>query len=110
MLCLSEFYFLNRSSAKESANSSTEVTCDHDKDKLIEYKVTVTELETQVANVQSLPSARRIEEMKEELYRLEEEYTANLKRESKNYREKISQLSREILNVKRCYSSHSLGS
>ena len=129
MLCLSEFYFLNRSSAKESANSSTEVTCDHDKDKLIEYKVTVTELEnklgdleerragleTQVANVQSLPRlvqdrARRIEEMKEELHRLEEEYTANLKRESKNYREKISQLSREILNVKRCYSSHSLGS
>ena len=108
MLCLSEFYFLNRSSAKQSANSSAELTCDHDKDTLIEYKVIVTEfenklgdleerragLETQVANVQSLPrlvqDRARIEEMKEELHRLEEEYTANLKRESKNYREEIA--------------------
>ena len=86
MLCLSEFYFLNRSSAKQSANSSAELTCDHDKDTLIEYKVIVTEfenklgdleerragLETQVANVQSLPrlvqDRARIEEMKEELH------------------------------------------
>ena len=67
MLCLSEVYFvLNRSSAKQSANSSAELTCDHDKNTLIEYKDMVKELEkkldyleerragleTQVANVQ----------------------------------------------------------
>jgi hypothetical protein len=69
VLCLSEFYFLNRSSAKQSANSSDELTCDHDKNTLIEYKGMVKELEnklvdleerragleTQVANVQYLP-------------------------------------------------------
>ena len=32
----------------------------------------------------------RIEELKEELHRLEEEDAANLKRESKNYREEIA--------------------
>ena len=107
MLCLSEFYFLNRSSAKQSANSSDELTCDHDKNTLIEYKdmVKVLEnklvdleerragLETQVANVQYLPmlvqGRTRIEELKEELHREEEEYAANLKRESKNHREEI---------------------
>lgn len=51
-------------------------------------------LETQVSNVQSLPRLvqdhARIEEMKKELHRLEEGYTANLKRESKNYREEIA--------------------
>ena len=107
MLCLSEFYLLNRSSAKQSANSSAELTCDRDKDTLIEYKVMVTELEyklvdleerragleTQVANVQYLPrlvqGRTRIEELKEELHREEEEYAADLKRESKNHREEI---------------------
>jgi chorismate mutase len=110
-LCLlSEFYFLNRSSAKQSANSSDELTCDHDKNTLIEYKDMVKELEhklvdleerragleTQVANVQYLPrlvqGRTRIEELKEELHREEEEYAANLKRESKNHREITNQL------------------
>ena len=108
LLCLlSEFYFLNRSSAKQSANSSDELTCDHDKNTLIEYKDMVKELEhklvdleerragleTQVANVQYLPrlvqGRTRIEDLKEELHREEEEYAANLKRESKNHREEI---------------------
>ena len=107
MLCLSEFYFLNRSSAKQSANSSAELTCDHDKNTLIEYKEMVKELEkkldeleerragleTQVANVQYLPRLvqrrARIEELKEELHREEEGYAVDLKRESKNHREEI---------------------
>ena len=107
MLCLSEFYFLNRSSAKQSANFSVEKTCDHDKDTLNEYRDNVMELEkklddleerragleTQVANVQYLPRLvqrrARIEELKEEIHREEEEYAVDLKRESKNHREEI---------------------
>ena len=110
MLCLSEFYFLNRSSAKQSANSSAELTCDHDKNTLIEYKEMVKELEkkldeleerragleTQVANVQYLPRLvqrrARIEELKGELHREEEEYAADLKRESKNHRKEIEMI------------------
>ena len=52
MLCLSEFYFLNRSSAKQSANSSDELTCDHDKNTLIECKDMVKELEKKLDDLE----------------------------------------------------------
>ena len=61
--------------------------------KLVDLEERRAGLETQVANVQYLPrlvqGRARIEELKEELHREEEEYAANLKRESKNHREEI---------------------
>jgi len=82
VLCLSGFfYFLNCSSAKQSAYESAGKTFDHDKDTLNEYRDSVMELEkklkdleqwrwglqNQVENVHSLPKLvedrARIEEM-----------------------------------------------
>ena len=53
VLCLSEFYFLNRSSAKQNASSYAELTCEHDKNKLTEYKDAVKDLEKKLVDLEA---------------------------------------------------------
>ena len=118
-LCPSKFFFLNlssffHSSAKESAVFSDQSTCERDKKTWTQYQDATKELEeqmndleatrvafeTQVSNVDSLPTLAedhaRLVEVEEQARLLHQAYDEKKAKASKKYRDKITKIEEEI--------------